>query len=207
MSFSSQSTSRDKRTKRALSSSDQDSDAHYKRIRKKSGDKGSESSMVKKSITGLKIKAKQGRSASKQSSEESEKTKLTVDNPTVSINSHSQIISAPKPVTFNLTRSTNIPQSVAQLVSDMSYEAQLADPVSSPILFKLQSVKYRGEICSFYNVGKCTRPTPHSKTYRNDCEKMYIHLCAYCNAKFNFAMAHTFEECPFEMLRNHVPKH
>ena len=129
------------------------------------------------------------------------------DNPTVSINSHSRIISAPKPVTFNLTRSTNIPQSVAQLVSDMSYEAQLADPVSSPILFKLQSVKYRSEICSFYNVGKCTRPTPHSKTYRNDCEKMYIHLCAYCNAKFNLAMAHAFEECPFVMLRNHVPKH
>ena len=101
-SFQPVSNSRAKRTKRVWSSSEQDSDAHYKRIRKKSGDKGSESSMVKKSITGLKIKAKQGRSASKHSSEEYEKIKLTVDNPTVSINYHSQIISAPKPVTLNL---------------------------------------------------------------------------------------------------------
>lgn len=167
--------------------------------------------MAKKSITGLKTKVKQVRSASKQSSEESEKIKLTVDNPTVRINStlnsQSQIITAPKPVTFDLTRGTNIPKSVAKLVSDMSYEAQLADPISSPILCKLQSVKHRGEICSFYNVGKCTRPTPHSMGYRNDCEKMLIHLCAYCNARFHLAMAHTFDDCPFVTFRNHMPKH
>ena len=167
--------------------------------------------MVKKSITGLKTKVKQVRSASKQSSEESEKIKLTVDNPTVRINStlnsQSQIITAPKPVTFDLTRGTNIPKSVAKLVSDMSYEAQLADPISSPILCKLQSVKHRGEICSFYNVGKCTRPTPHSMGYRNDGEKMLIHLCAYCNARFHLAMAHTFDDCPFVTFRNHMPKH
>ena len=146
-----------------------------------------------------------------QSSGESEKTKLTIDNPTVSINSTlnslSQIMIAPKPVTFTLTRGTNITQSVAQLVSDMSYEAQRADPVASPILSKLQSVKYRGEICSFYNVGKCTRPTPHSKTFRNDGEKLFIHLCAYCNARFHLAMTHSFEECPFVTLINHIPKY
>ena len=110
-----------------------------------------------------------------QSSVEPEKIKLTVDNPTVSINPkpnfQSQTMIAPKPVTFTLTRGTNIPQSVAHLVSDMSFKAQGADQVSSPILSKLQSVKYSGEIYSFYNVGKCTRPTPHSKTFRNDGEK------------------------------------
>jgi len=62
-----------------LSSSDDDSDAHYKRTRNKSGEKGKDkgivSSTIKKSTTGPKTKAKLGMSTSKQSSEESEKTK------------------------------------------------------------------------------------------------------------------------------------
>ena len=146
-----------------------------------------------------------------QSSVEPEKIKLSVDNPTVSINPkpnfQSQTMIAPKHVIFTLTRGTNIPQSVAHLVSDMSSKAQGADQVSNPIMSKLQSVKYSGEICSFYNVGKCARPTPHSKTFRNDGEIIYINLCAYCNSIFQLGMAHSFEECPFVTLINHMAKH
>ena len=213
--LSSQPTTRDTRTKRDLSSSDDDSDAHYKRTRNKSGEKGKDkgivSSTIKKSTTGPKTKAKLGMSTSKQSSEESEKTKKNSENPSVSSNSTlntlAQTMIAPKPVTFTLMRGTNIKQAVAQLVSDMSYDAQRADPAANPILSKLQDVKFRGEICAFYNVGKCLRPTPHSKNFRNDGERLFIHLCAYCNARFHLAMTHSFEECPFVTFKNHIPKY
>ena len=83
-----------------------------KEIRFWIGKEGSDLHNIKcTEIIGPKTKAKLGESTSKKSSEESEKTKKNSDNPSVSSNSTlntlSQTMIAPKPVTFTLMRGTN----------------------------------------------------------------------------------------------------
>ena len=113
----------------------------------------------------------------------------------------------PEPVTFDLTRGTNITEAVMHLSRDMSNDVYLADSITNPILYQLQraeSTRNRSEICAFYNVGKCLKLSPHLKNPRLDSGRKVVHMCAFCNAKLNLSFPHNFSECPFVVFKSHL---
>ena len=87
----------------------------------------------------------------------------------------------PEPVTFDLTRRTNITQAGLHLSRDMSNDVYLADSITNPLLYQSQrgeSTRNKSEICAFYNVGKCLKLSPHLKYRRQVSGQKVVNMCA-----------------------------
>ena len=99
------------------------------------------------------------------------------------------------PVTFTLNMRTDVKHQVALLMADMRRQSLTFNSNSAPILAKLQTDS-NVSICSFYQVGLCTKFS-HKSAFNTVSNQTYLHICAFCISKLKIASGHDFRMCPY----------
>ena len=102
-------------------------------------------------------------------------------------------------VTFTLNMRTDVKHQVALLMADMRRQSLTFNANSDPILAKLQT-NSNVSICSFYQVGLCTKVS-HKSAFNTVPNLTYLHICAFCISKLKIALGHDFRMCPYVIFK------
>ena len=203
------SPSKAKRSARSASSStssDSDSYTDYKRRKKRvvSGSHGSSSSKILRKREHSRLTSSPGSESKKK------RTKSTISEPMSDLSAvapacASGSLATRNPahnitaVTFTLNMRTDVKHQVALLMADMRRQSLTFNANSDPILAKLQT-NSNVSICSFYQVGLCTKVS-HKSAFNTVPNLTYLHICAFCISKLKIALGHDFRMCPYVIFK------